>query len=52
MAEDAVNSTRNMRARCGRASYTNVISQIEPDPGAKAVAIWLRAIYKTFYGKN
>ena len=44
-AELGADSTKTMIAAAGRASYlpTNVIENT-PDPGAQAVAIWLRAV--------
>lgn len=38
-----------MRAQVGRASYTAAEAQNEPDAGATAVAIWLRALYEKVY---
>jgi hypothetical protein len=34
-----------MDAKSGRASYTSKDQQNEPDPGAKAVALWFRAAF-------
>ncbi|KAE9548818.1 hypothetical protein FO519_007971 [Halicephalobus sp. NKZ332] len=49
-AEEAAESTMTMEAKSGRASYTSVDQQKKPDPGAVAVAIWMRAIFDAFYG--
>ena len=40
-------STQTMRAQAGRASYVSPDRLQNPDPGAKAVALWLRAICDT-----
>jgi hypothetical protein len=34
-----------MDAKAGRASYTSKEHQNQPDPGAKAIAIWFRAAF-------
>ena len=41
-------ATVNMNARAGRASYVHPSQLVQPDPGARAVAIWLKAIYSAF----
>lgn len=45
--ELAAESTANMKASSGRASYTAKSNQSLPDPGAKAVAIWMKAAYES-----
>lgn len=37
-----------MRANVGRASYVAKVNLTQPDPGAKAVAIWMRAVLEAF----
>jgi dihydroxyacetone kinase len=46
-AERGVNATAQMIPRLGRSSYLRDRVLGHPDPGAKAVAIWLRAISET-----
>lgn len=48
-AELAAKATAQMTARCGRASYTSEATQVEPDPGATAVAVWLRSIFEAAF---
>jgi len=43
-AEGGVTATEGMRPRLGRSSYVGDRALGNPDPGAYAVAIWLRAI--------
>jgi dihydroxyacetone kinase len=43
-AERGVDATAGMRARLGRSSYLGDRVLGHPDPGARAVAIWLRAV--------
>ena len=43
--EDAAEATTGMVARAGRASYVHPSNLCQADPGAKAVAVWMRAIY-------
>ncbi|EJW77701.1 hypothetical protein WUBG_11390, partial [Wuchereria bancrofti] len=50
-AEKSAKSTSNMIAQVGRASYTSAMVQKEPDAGAVAVSIWLRAVYEAVYSK-
>lgn len=38
-----------MTALCGRASYTAKAMQTDPDPGAVAVAVWIRAVYESTF---
>jgi dihydroxyacetone kinase len=47
-AERGAESTARMKARLGRSSYLGDRVLGYPDPGAKAVAIWLRAAYESF----
>lgn len=42
--EKAAEGTKNMKARAGRASYVSADLLKRPDPGATAVAIWLKAV--------
>ncbi|XP_064621680.1 triokinase/FMN cyclase-like isoform X2 [Lineus longissimus] len=44
--EEAAESTATMPARAGRASYVSADRLSQPDPGAVAVAMWLKAIYQ------
>ncbi|XP_023931486.1 triokinase/FMN cyclase-like isoform X2 [Lingula anatina] len=46
-AEQAAADTANMTARAGRASYVSKDLQTQPDAGAVAVSVWLKAIYLT-----
>ncbi|RZF48997.1 hypothetical protein LSTR_LSTR016351 [Laodelphax striatellus] len=45
-AEDGCESTKNMAARCGRASYVDKSYLKDEDAGAYAVTVCLRAIYE------
>ena len=45
-AEQAAVSTAEMTARAGRASYVSREHLTQPDPGAHAVGIWMRATYE------
>ena len=45
-AERGVEATAQMKPRLGRSSYLGERVLGHPDPGAKAVAIWLRAAYE------
>ena len=47
VAEEAAKSTAMMTPRRGRASYLGERAIGHPDPGAIAVAIWLRAVAKS-----
>lgn len=51
-AEDMAKNTAQMRAKAGRASYINKELVNQPDPGAYAVALWLRAAYNGMTGSN
>jgi dihydroxyacetone kinase len=44
-AEKSAKETANMTAKVGRASYTAANVQNQPDAGAMAISIWMRAIY-------
>ncbi|XP_072040397.1 triokinase/FMN cyclase-like [Amphiura filiformis] len=46
-AENTATMTKDMEAHAGRASYVNRALITLPDPGAQAVAIWLRAIHRS-----
>ena len=46
-AERGAEDTARMRARLGRSSYLGDRVLGYPDPGAKAAAIWLRAVYES-----
>ncbi len=48
-AEDGVAATAQMRPRLGRSSYLGDRVLGHADPGAKAVAIWLRAIFEAIF---
>ncbi|KAL3984604.1 Dak1 domain family protein [Acanthocheilonema viteae] len=48
-AEERAKATSGMFAQVGRASYTSTLVQREPDAGAVAVSIWLRAVYEAIY---
>lgn len=43
-ADDAAEKTARMQALAGRASYVNQDRISRPDPGAVAVAIWVKAV--------
>ncbi|XP_031570895.1 triokinase/FMN cyclase-like isoform X2 [Actinia tenebrosa] len=44
-AEDGAQATAHMQARAGRSSYVSAEHLKNPDPGAVAVATWMRAAY-------
>ena len=46
-AKAGAEATIKMKAKAGRASYVHLSRLVNPDPGAKAVALWLEAIYKS-----
>ena len=48
-AERGVEATSKMKPRLGRSSYLGDRVLGYPDPGAKAVAIWLRAASETIF---
>ncbi len=45
-AEDGAKATIQLKARAGRASYVSQQLLTQPDPGAHAVGIWMRAAYE------
>jgi len=47
-AEEGAAATTAMAARAGRASYVNPEHLKQPDPGAHAVGIWMRAVCEAF----
>ena len=51
MAEGGAEATANMKPRLGRSSYLGDRVLGHPDPGAKAVAILLRAVYADLFAK-
>ena len=48
-AEDGVEATAQMKPRLGRSSYLGDRVLGHPDPGAKAVAIWIRAASEALF---
>jgi len=48
-AESGANATAQMKPRMGRSSYLGERVLGHPDPGAKAVAIWLRAASEALF---
>jgi triose/dihydroxyacetone kinase / FAD-AMP lyase (cyclizing) len=50
-AERGVKATAQMKPRLGRSSYLGERVLGHPDPGAKAVAIWLRAACESFFAR-
>ncbi len=48
-AEDGVEATARMKPRLGRSSYLGERVLGHPDPGAKAVAVWLRAASEALF---
>jgi dihydroxyacetone kinase len=50
-AEDGVEATAPMKPRLGRSSYLGERVLGHPDPGAKAVAVWLRAASEALFPK-
>jgi dihydroxyacetone kinase len=50
-AQLGVEATAQMMPRLGRSSYLRDRVLGHPDPGAKAVAIWLRAIYEALFAR-
>jgi dihydroxyacetone kinase len=48
-SEDGVEATAQMRPRMGRSSYLGDRVLGHPDPGAKAISIWLRAACETLF---
>mmetsp|Transcript_10054 Transcript_10054/g.14024 ORF Transcript_10054/g.14024 Transcript_10054/m.14024 type:complete len:85 (-) Transcript_10054:14-268(-) len=48
-AENGAEQTKNMDARAGRSNYVpEAVLRTTPDPGAKAVAIWMRAALEAY----
>uniref|UniRef100_A0AAF5D0Q5 Triokinase/FMN cyclase n=1 Tax=Strongyloides stercoralis TaxID=6248 RepID=A0AAF5D0Q5_STRER len=47
--EEEVSNTSSMKAKSGRASYTNVTNQTGIDAGAYAIYLWMKAIYDKVY---
>jgi len=47
-AEKAAIATTSMKAKAGRASYVSAKLLTQPDPGAVAVSIWMKAISSWF----
>lgn len=46
-AESGADATKSMRAQAGRSNYVPLaVTRQVPDPGAKAVAIWMRAAFE------
>jgi triose/dihydroxyacetone kinase / FAD-AMP lyase (cyclizing) len=50
-AERGVEATAQMMPRLGRSSYLGDRVLGHPDPGAKAVAVWLRAACESFLAR-
>jgi dihydroxyacetone kinase len=50
-AERGVEATARMKPRLGRSSYLGDRVLGYPDPGAKAVAVWLRAASEAFFAR-
>uniref|UniRef100_A0AC34FVM0 Triokinase/FMN cyclase n=1 Tax=Panagrolaimus sp. ES5 TaxID=591445 RepID=A0AC34FVM0_9BILA len=48
-AQKSADETAKMEAKSGRASYTSSEQQKQADPGAKAVAIWMKAIFESLF---
>jgi dihydroxyacetone kinase len=48
-AEHGVEATAQMKPRVGRSSYLGDRVLGHPDPGAKAITIWLRAVSETLF---
>jgi dihydroxyacetone kinase len=48
-AENGAEATAKMKPRMGRSSYLGDRVLGHPDPGAKAIAIWLRAVAETLF---
>ena len=44
-ANAGAGSTITMKARAGRAGYVHESQLTQQDPGARAVAIWMDAVY-------
>jgi triose/dihydroxyacetone kinase / FAD-AMP lyase (cyclizing) len=50
-AERGVEATTRMKPRLGRSSYLGDRVLGYPDPGAKAVAVWLRAATEALFAR-
>jgi len=52
-AELGAEATKKMEARAGRSNYVPAaVLLANPDPGAKAVAIWMRAAFEALKQKS
>jgi dihydroxyacetone kinase len=51
-AEQGVEATAQMRPKLGRSSYLGDRVLGHPDPGARAVSIWLRAVCESLFPKR
>ena len=49
-AESKALETTKMTAKVGRASYVSTAMLTQPDPGAHAVGVWLKALYEGLQG--
>ncbi|ESO93521.1 hypothetical protein LOTGIDRAFT_119200, partial [Lottia gigantea] len=47
-ATEKAQATSSMKAQAGRASYVRSDRLTQPDPGATAVSIWIKALVETF----
>ena len=48
-ASDGAEATVQMKAMAGRSSYVHSSHLVNPDPGARAVALWFEAVYKILH---
>jgi dihydroxyacetone kinase len=48
-AEEGVAATAQMKPRLGRSSYLHDRVLGHPDPGAKAISVWLRAAFEALF---
>jgi dihydroxyacetone kinase len=51
-AEQGVEATKTMRPRLGRSAYVGERALGNPDPGAYAVGLWLKAISASVAGSG
>jgi dihydroxyacetone kinase len=51
-AEHGVAATAQMKPKLGRSSYLGDRVLGHPDPGARAVSIWLRAVCESLFPKR
>jgi dihydroxyacetone kinase len=51
-AEEGARATAQMKPKAGRSSYLGERVLGTPDPGAKAVSIWLRAVEEALKGND